>query len=308
MPLSDVRLPQLLALRAVAEEGSFIGAADVLHLSQAAISQQTAALERSVGQSLFDRPGGPRPVVLTPAGRLLLRHATAILDRIEIADRELTDLASGIAGRLTCGTFQSASVRLLPQIVRQVRAKAPNLAISLVEHTSNEALIDLLVSGEIDVTFLEGEITDSRLRTTVIGTDPFVVVLPADDPHAQDRAYPSSALATSALIGEHDCSTQRRIDVGLRALGITPRYAFRSGDNGAMQGMVRAGLGPAVMPRLAIDVDDPGIVVKPLDPPIPPRLIVLATHKGTTPLPAEQTFTEVAVSVGSAYLAAAGDR
>jgi DNA-binding transcriptional LysR family regulator len=308
MPLSDVRLPQLLALRSVAEEGSFIGAADALGLSQAAISQQIAAVERAVGQSLFDRPGGPRPVVLTPAGRLLLRHAQAICDRIQVAEQELADLASGIAGRLTCGTFQSASVRLLPQIVRQVRAQAPNLAISLVEHTSNEALIDLLVSGEIDVTFLEGEITDTRLHTTVIGTDPFVVVLPADDPHAQDAAYPSAALTSAALIGEHDCSTQRRIDSGLRALGITPRYAFRSGDNGAMQGMVRAGLGPAVMPQLAIDIDDPGIVVKPLDPPIPPRLIVLATHRGATPLPAEQTFTDVAVSVGRAYLTAAGGR
>ena len=308
MALSDVRLPQLLALRAVAEEGSFIGAADILMRSQAAISQQIAALERSVGQPLFDRPGGPRPVVLTPAGRLLLRHAQAILDRIAVADQELADLASGIAGRLACGTFQSVSVRLLPQIVREVRAKAPNLAISLVEHTSNEALIDLLVTGEIDVTFLEGEITDSRLRTTAIGTDPFVVVLPADDPHAQAPAYPSSALASAPLIGEHDCSTQRRIDAGLRALGITPRYAFRSGDNGAMQGMVRAGLGPAVMPQLAIDANDPGIVVRPLDPPIPPRLIVLATHKGATPLPAEQMFTDVAVSVGSASLAAAHGR
>ena len=305
MSLHDVRIPQLTALRAVAEEGSFIGAADILMRSQAAISQQIAALERAVGQPLFDRPGGPRPVSLTPAGRLLLRHAESILDRLAVADRELADLASGIAGRLACGTFQSVSVRLLPQIVRGVRAKAPNLAISLVEHTSNEALIDLLVSGEIDVTFLEGEITDSRLHTVAIGTDPFVVVLPADDPHASDAAYPTPALATAPLIGEHDCSTQRRIDAGLRSLGVTPRYAFRSGDNGAMQGMVRAGLGPAVMPRLAIDTADPGIVFKPLDPPIPPRTIILATHRGATPLPAERTFSEIAVSVGGAYLAGA---
>jgi len=308
MSLLDARIPQFLALRTVAEEGSFIGAADALGRSQAAISQQIAALERAAGQELFDRPGGPRPVALTPAGRLLLRHAASVLDRLALAERELADLASGIAGRLTCGTFQSVSVRLLPQIVQRVRAMAPTLAISLVEHTSNEALIDLLVSGDLDVTFLEGEITDSRLRVTEIGTDPFVVVLPADDPHAVDRAYPTAALASAPLIGEHDCSTQRRIDAGLRSLGISPHYAFRSGDNGAMQGMVRAGLGPAVMPQLAIDTTDPGIVFRPLDPPIPPRTIVLAALRTTSPLPAVHTFNEVAVSVGSAYLAGAQSR
>ena len=67
MAFDDIEMRHLRSLTAVAEEGSFIGAADVLGFSQAAISQQIAGLERAVGQPLFDRPGGPRPVTLTPA-------------------------------------------------------------------------------------------------------------------------------------------------------------------------------------------------------------------------------------------------
>ena len=302
MGFDDISTRHLTALRTVAEEGSFVGAADILGFSQAAISQQIATLERSVGQPLFDRPGGPRPVTLTPAGRLLLRHANAVLDRLADAELELADLASGIAGRLVCGTFQSVSVHVLPEIVRQVRAVAPALAISLIEHTSNEGLIDLLIAGDLDVTFLEGSVDDNRLEATHLGEDPFVVIVASDDPAARLTAYPSSSLATTALIGEHDCSTQRRIDSGLRSIGITARYAFRSSDNGAMQGMVRAGLGPAVMPRLSVDTADPGIVMMLMDPPIPPRSISLVRRKGATPLPAEQTFSEHAVAVCSEYL------
>ena len=83
MPLVDASLRQLTAFAAVADEGSFIGAADVLGRSQAGISQQIASLERATGTTLFDRPGGSRPVTLTPAGRALLRHARAVLDRDE---------------------------------------------------------------------------------------------------------------------------------------------------------------------------------------------------------------------------------
>ena len=121
MSFDDVEFRHLKALRAVAEEGSFVGAADVLGFSQAAISQQIAGLEKAVGQSLFDRPGGPKPVTLTPAGRLLLTHADAMVDRLTVAERELSDLATGTAGRLIIGTYQSVSV----QPHRSVRGQPP---------------------------------------------------------------------------------------------------------------------------------------------------------------------------------------
>ena len=298
MSFADLDLRHLRALIAVAEEGSFIGAADALGFSQAAISQQIAALERAIGQTVFDRPGGPRPVSLTPSGRLLLGHALAITDRLATAEAELVDLASGTAGRLRVGTYQSVSVQLLPELVRAMREVAPDLAISLVEQQRNEELVDLLLAGDIDVTFLAGPYEDTRLELVELGVDPFVLVLASasdEARHHPGRTFPTALLAGAPMVGEHTTAIAGdTIEQGLRAMGVKPRYVFRSNDNGAIQGMVRAGMGPAIMPLLAVDTADAGIVVKRLDPPIAPRTILIAVPRGVTRSAAAERFMRIA--------------
>ena len=297
MTFDDVEFRHLRALRAVAEEGSFVGAADILGFSQAAISQQIAGLEKAVGIALFDRPGGPKPVTLTPAGRLMLRHADAIADRLIAAERDLSDLATGTAGRLIVGTYQSVSVQLLPELVREMRATSPDIDIHLVEHADNESLIAALMDGDLDVTFLTGPYEDSRLDIIELGVDPFVVVLATGSPLAQanrGRTFPTRDLIGVPMVGQHNCDCQMAIDEGLRSTGVKPRYVFRSNDNGAMQAMVRAGMGPAVMPLLAVDTADPGVVVKQLDPPFDPRTILVALRHGATPLPVAGKFVRIA--------------
>lgn len=298
MTFDDVEMRHLRSLRAVAEEGSFIGAADILGFSQAAISQQIAGLERAVGQQLFDRPGGPRPVTLTPAGRLMLEHAEAIALQLEAAEDDLVDLATGTAGRLRIGTYQSVSVQLLPDVVRELRESAPDLSINLVEHDLNESLVDDLLEGTIDVTFLAGPYEDSRLEMIDLGFDPFVVLLGADSELARahpGKTFPIRALANVPMVGQNSADRRRdMIENGLRSNGVRPNYVFQSNDNGAMQGMVRAGMGPAVMPLLAVDTNDPGTVVKRLDPPLEPRTILIAVPRGATPMPAAERFVRVA--------------
>ena len=112
-----VELRHLLALQAVAEEGSFGRAAQSLGYTQSAISQQIAALERIVGQRLIDRPGGPRPVTLTDAGTLLLTHARAINARLAAAQADLDSFGNGDSGPLSVGTYQSVGARVLPTLL-----------------------------------------------------------------------------------------------------------------------------------------------------------------------------------------------
>ena len=86
-PSLEVR--HLLALAAVTETGTFSRAAEELGYTQSAVSQQIGALERIVGTPVFERPGGPRPVRLTPAGEILLTHARAVLARVSSASADL---------------------------------------------------------------------------------------------------------------------------------------------------------------------------------------------------------------------------
>src|SRR5207245_91804 len=102
-----LELRHLIALKAIADEGSFGRAATSLGYTQSAISQQIAGLERIVGQRLIDRPGGPRPIFLTDAGRLLLKHADGIAARLLAAQADLAALGAGDAGPLRVGTYQS---------------------------------------------------------------------------------------------------------------------------------------------------------------------------------------------------------
>src|SRR3954470_9835452 len=138
-----VELRHLAALQAVAQEGSFGRAAQRLGYTQSAISPQIAALERVVGERLIERPGGPRPVSLTEAGKLLLGHADAIVARMQAAHADLAalfegaagavaarmkpakaDLAAfseGAAGTLRVGTYQSVSAKILPAVVSRFK-------------------------------------------------------------------------------------------------------------------------------------------------------------------------------------------
>src|SRR6266542_1568356 len=128
-----LELRHLIALKAIADEGTFGRAAASLGYTQSAISQQIAMLERIIGQRLIDRPGGPRPVSLTEAGELLLRHADAIAARLQAAQADLAALDAGDAGPLHIGTYQSVGAKLLPALLREFLEEWPQIGITLRE-------------------------------------------------------------------------------------------------------------------------------------------------------------------------------
>ena len=303
--LDRVSLRSLRALVAVAEEGTFLGAADALRLSQGAISQQISKLEDEIGQPVFDRPGGPRPVTLTAVGKVMLARARRILDQLDIAAQEVNDVVNGTGGRLVCGSFQSVSVQFLPQIVERLLAESPNIDINIEEETFNRELADRLLAGELDLTFLTDPITDERVENIPLGTDPFIVMLPLGSPLTPANKRGSvqlTELTSVSLVGQHEDMCQALIDESMRTRGVNPRYKFKTNDNGTVQAMVRAGMGPAIMPVLTIDPDDPDITVWSIEPPIEPRTIYIAALKGPARSAAAARFIEIAKEVGRARL------
>lgn len=291
--LRDVEIRQLRALQAVAEERSFGRAAERLGFTQSAISQQIAGLERAVGAKVFDRQGGPRRAELTPTGVILLEHAGIVLEQLRTAEDNLRSLRAGEVGRLLVGSFQSISVNVLPEVIRRLRGERPGLAVRAIENDDNDELIAHLLADELDLSFLVGMPEHDGIEAVQVLVDPFVLVSSAGCEPIEDPAD----LHDVAMIGQPACACQLSIDDALRRFGVEPDYVFRSNDNSAVQAMVRAGMGCAIMPNLAVDRNDHGVMVTHLDPPLPPRLLVLARRRGRTLIPAADRFIELAQAV-----------
>lgn len=305
MGLAGSSFRQLLAFCTVAHEENFGAAADELGLSQATVSQQVASLEKLIGARLFDRPGGPKPITLTPLGRVLLPQVEHILEHVSKAELDIRDVAAGSAGRINIGTFQSVAVHLLPRAVQALRQDAPNITFSLFEGASSEGLIDELLDDELDVTFIEGEYNDPRLDITVLGHDPYLLLLSPNSPLTSlitKGHFPVAALEGIDLIGQPALTYQDDVDAILRGHGITPRYLFRTVDNGAVQAMVRSGIGPAIMPQLAVDMKDQEVITVGFTPEIAPRTISLAIRSGDAALPAARAFVDATISTAHEVL------
>src|SRR5439155_9072230 len=171
-----LELRHLIALKSVADEGSFGGAARRLGYTQSAVSQQIATLERIVGVRLIDRPGGPKPVSLTEAGRLLLRHAEGIAARLQAAQADLHALAEGSAGPLRVGTYQSVGARILPTVLHGFMAEWPHVEISLQELTDDAELLARVERGELDLTFTMLPLPSRPFEFVELMHDPYVLV------------------------------------------------------------------------------------------------------------------------------------
>jgi molybdate transport repressor ModE-like protein len=301
-----VELRHLAALQAIAEEGSFGRAAQRLGYTQSAVSQQLATLERIVGERLVERPGGPRPVSLTAAGELLVRHAEAIVARLEAAQADFEALAAGEAGALRVGTYQSVSRQILPLLLRRFGQVWPRVDLRVTEEQSDEELARLVEHGDIDLSFADFRIWDGPYDWVHLLDDPYVVLVQAGSPLAVRRRKPTLAeVAELPLIGFRLCGTTRLVESQFHGEGLHPEFVFRSDDNGTVQAMVSAGLGIAVAPRLTVDLNDPSTVAIPFDG-IPPRQIGLAWHRDRYRSPAARAFADVAVEVCREFAAPRG--
>ena len=294
-----VELRHLAALEAVAREGTFGRAAGALGYTQSAVSQQIQTLERLVGERLLERPGGPRAVSLTEAGALLLRHAESIIARLEAAKADMAALAEGHGGRLRVGTFQSVGARVLPDVMRRFVAEWPQVELELRESPSDEELLRLVERGELDLAFAMPPLLDGPFESVELLRDPYVILVPAEHELA---SFPRAGLADLGgltLIGNRACRSTSLAEDELTQRGVNVDVAFRSDDNGTVQGLVGAGFGAALVPLLTVDRNDDRVRVLELDPQIPHRRISLAWHRDRHRSPAARAFAEVAAGVCS---------
>ena len=285
---AGLEVRHLLALRAIADHGSFHRAAAHLDYTQSGVSQQLAALERIVGARLVDRPGGSRPVRLTAAGAALLDHAGAILDRVTAAR---ADLAASPA-TLRVGAFQSVGATLLPPLLDRLAREAPDLRIELTQATSDEPLLDGLRAGDLDVTFAMLPVPAGPFATAEMLVDPFVLVVAADaELAARGAPVTLGELDGVPLVAPRGCRITARLETLMRDAGLTPLVSHRADDDGTVLGLVAHGAGVACVPRLVAAATDARHAVLELAEPMH-RRIALAWHADRVESPALARFAE----------------
>ncbi|MEU0941436.1 LysR family transcriptional regulator [Streptomyces canus] len=295
--VSTIELRHLAAMTAVVEEGSFGRAAVRLGYTQSTVSQQIAALERAVGGPVFDRPGGPRPVRLTPLGSVVLDHGRALLAKAEALTNAVDRFQAG-DGRIDIGTFQSVSSVILPSVVRRLRAEHPGCDIRLSEEEPEQPRI-----GDLDLLFYDGLI-DGDVEHRKLLDDPYLLVAGAgtfpDGPVSLDR------LDGAPMVAWPLTCDQPLMEQALARSGARPQIVFRSAVNDTLLSMVRAGLGSALLPWLAVRgagvPSDDRLRIHELRPSLPPREIYLHWQAGRVHSPLAARAVEVAVEVAAALV------
>jgi DNA-binding transcriptional LysR family regulator len=293
---------RLRVLREVANRGSFSAAAEALYLSQSAVSQQVATLEREVGMTLLERTReGTKP---TAAGRVLVEHAEAALARLDEAERELAAIAGLEGGEVQIASFPSASATLLTMAVSEFVVRHPKVRLSVTEAEPEESHPQLR-AGEVDLalTFDYPQVPSPEERDverTLLLTESMHVALPKGHPLADCARVKMAELSDEVwLSGDSPSSCGELVQRACRDAGFDPRVGFESNDYHVLQGFVAAGLGVTLLPDLALPTVRSDIVVLPTEPVAPLRRVWAETR--STRSAATEAMVAVLVEVADRF-------
>ena len=302
---------RLRILREVAQQGSFSAAGDALFLSQSAVSQQIATLEREVGMQLLDRTReGPK---LTDAGRVLVSHAEAAIARLDEAERELAAIAGLEGGELRLASFPSASATVLTEAVSTFHRRHPAVRLSVADAEPEESL-PRLRAGELDLAltfdYTSRPKQDERdLDRRLVLTESMHVAVPKSHELASRSVVPLAELAdVEWLCGSRPSTCGEVIFDACRSAGFEPRIGFESDDYHVMQGFIAAGLGVTLLPDLALATLRSDLVVRPTDPKPPERRVWAAARAEGSRSPATEEMLSILVEVGDSFAARTAKR
>src|SRR5262249_12289234 len=296
----DVR--RLKVLQEVVTSGSFSGAAESLHLSQSAVSQQIATLEREVGLPLLERTSeGPK---LTAAGEALMEHGDAVMCRLEEAERELAQIAGLEGGRLRLASFPTASGTLMTGALSLFRQRFPKVELQFTEDEPEDAFPSLK-RGDLDLAVGFDYPSFPRdfgrdVEVEMIYEESMRVALPPGHPLAAAKSVRIEDLADEDwLCGELPSSCREQVLQICRDSGFEPRISFQSEEYEVIKGFVASGLGVTILPELA--GDHPGIELRAVRGQKPVRRIWAVTRERESRSPAAEEMLDILREVCRAY-------
>jgi DNA-binding transcriptional LysR family regulator len=242
-----VELRQLRYFTVLAAELSFTRAARRLHVSQPPLSYQIANLEAELGARLFHRTS--RSVQLSEAGKALLPHALAVLERVEEARGHVRRVAHGLEGRVKVGLAASHFLGPFPYFIREFRSRRPGVEVMLHEMRPADHLRELR-EGRLDLSVTRAAPPDPQLEALLLWRDPVVLAVPLHHPLAARRRVRLAGLQDEDFVFlklDSSAFAQRLFEACVAA-GFSPRIVQHVVEIPAALNLVAAGLGVALVP------------------------------------------------------------
>jgi DNA-binding transcriptional LysR family regulator len=276
---------RLHTLRAVHYHGTVTAAAQALHFTPSAVSQQIRQLACELGVDLLEPHG--RNVRLTDAALALVDHADALFARWEEARADLAEHAEGVSGVLRMCGFPTALAALVAPAVVALQAEYPLLSVYVRE--SCDKALDLLLSSEVDIAVMSAapdtpSLDDPRFEQQPLLDESQDLLVPADHPLAgRAEVALHEAAREPWIVPVAGSSEQRELTlVACAAAGFTPTVVHQAREWAAVRALVAHGLGVALVPQLAGIRSDDAVVRLPIcSEPQPSRRIVTCVRRGS---------------------------
>lgn len=271
-----MELHQLRYVVAIAETGNFTKAAERCFVSQPSLSQQIINLETELGHKLFHRLG--RKAVLTEAGSAFLERARRILFEVENATKEIKD-DPALGRRITVGAIQTLAPNILPPLLERCRAEYPHLVV----HTREDfrtPLIRAIIEGELDMALVATPVTDHRVSTEILFTEPLLLAVGPNHPLAKKAEVFGADLANETFILMGDASSlTAQIQHFCGTHDFEPKIGYRCTQVATVKTLVGLGLGISILPKIAREPGDQNkLIYRNLSGSAPQREIAMVRH------------------------------
>lgn len=289
-----MNVERLLILQAVAESGSVTATAADLMVSVSAVSQQLAKLEREVGLSLVERH--PRGVSLTDAGQALASHAHSIDKQLSAARSDIAQFRDLKKGTISIATFPTFAASIMPTVIRKFHQRYPDIDVRIIS-SRLDGVIDALERREADVGLLWDypwtPLESADLHMTTLLEEESMLVVPENHRFAGRASVAIDELSDEKWVTRNAHPVRDVLMNICQSAGFTPNVVMATSDYQELQGMVSAGVGIALSPRLAVMHSIPGLRVIPLSGNPAPRRVLLGWSKGKFLPPALEKAVQI---------------
>lgn len=270
--MRSLNLDQLRTLVAVVEHGSFSAAARRLHLTQPAVSLQIRELERRYGVRLVERQG--KQARATAPGRSLVDAAQRIFRECDSADRAMRRFRDGSLGSVHVGTTLTVLSYLLPPILRKLRVEHPGIDLYVTQMPTRES-VERIIDNKVHFALVTLPVEKRDLTITPLREENLVAILPAGTRDVPDAVTPEFA-SRQPLLMEHAAGAMRGlVNEWLGDQAPLLRATMHLGTIEALKTAVASDLGISIVPEISVAGGVPGIIVRPLDPPLPYTLALI---------------------------------